>query len=231
LGSLFHTTIVGNASFTRQSNRLMPSLACQPKPSCTRVVCVCGAGRPLLPLPPPMCMHATSIYPAQPLSFATLIRTFLACLIALRRPCSFDRDLPCLIALPCPCSFEMRLVLSISPSSFDLYECNSVFRSVWVQVQLWCFGKHGPCAVVRAASWNSPVHLHIALCFLSSGISALHPCLLGVVYMHRCTQIVRRSARKGACAGLHRIIHSKATNRFWSLLSPASVLWSRKPDC
>jgi hypothetical protein len=84
----------------------------------------------------PMCMHATSIYPAQPLSFATLIRTFLACLIA----------------LPCPCSFEMRLVLSISPSSFDLYECNSVFRSVWVQVQLWCFGKHGPCAVVRAAS-------------------------------------------------------------------------------
>lgn len=92
----------------------------------------------------PMCMHATSIYPAQPLSFATLIRTFLACLIALRRPCSLDRDLPCLIALPCPCSFEMRLVLSISPSSFDLYECNSVFRSVWVQVQL--------CAVVRAAS-------------------------------------------------------------------------------
>ena len=69
LGSLFHTTIVGNASLTHQSNRLMPSLACQTKPSCTHVggVCVEPAGRPATAPATPMCMHATSIYPVQPL--------------------------------------------------------------------------------------------------------------------------------------------------------------------
>lgn len=61
--------------------------------------------------------------------------------------------------------------------SFDLYgcKCNSDALGNMVHVRL-CVPHHE----------NSPVHLHIALCFLSKGIiSALHPCLLGdAIAMH-----------------------------------------------
>lgn len=104
-----HTTIVGNASLTHQSNRLMPSLACQcchcqTKPSCTHVGCVdCGAGRPL----PPSC----------------------ACM---RRHLSIQCDLFHSPLRSGPCLLD-RIAASASASSTffrSVWVCNSVFRSV-----------------------------------------------------------------------------------------------------
>lgn len=104
-----HTTIVGNASLTHQSNRLMPSLACQcchcqTKPSCTHVGCVdCGAGRPL----PPSC----------------------ACM---RRHLSIQCDLFHSPLRSGPCLLDRIAASASSASTFfrSVWVCNSVFRSV-----------------------------------------------------------------------------------------------------
>ena len=85
-----------------------------------------------------------------------------------------------------------------------------MFFSIWMSATQ-CFGKHGPCAVVRAHHEQFGSLAHQALFLFGVWCFASGPAWVGIASMHS------DEVKEEVSADLHLSIYSKAKNRFCDL--------------